>query len=284
MDPTLERDPADDQVAAFLDVTVGELAERNRIQPPLGRWLAIDRSGPIGLATAVVRADDRLFVTHRVTEESSYGPLLAAAVDDLITTHPSIHVTVTTDQSDRRRTAERLGFTVELRGSAFAIPFASALAATTIAAARSDRIEVVPADRVDPDALFRLDTALRQDVPGNDGWRGNRLWFDDELASDEFEPAAYPVARDRSTGQLVGLCRIWRNPSGPSLGLVGVLPPYRTGRPALVLLHTALTAAGRWGWSTFEAHTARGALQRRATALGAEPTGGFVRLRRDGSP
>ncbi|MEM7326885.1 MAG: hypothetical protein AAF531_27625, partial [Actinomycetota bacterium] len=94
--------------------------------------------------------------------------------------------------------------------------------------------------------------------------------------------AAYVVAVDRSGGGLVGLCRFWRNADGPALGLVGVLPGHRSGRPAVALVHRAMTAASRWGWAGFRTHTARVSLQRKLMAIGATETGGLLRLRRDG--
>lgn len=127
----------------------------------------------------------------------------------------------------------------------FDVPFAPLVRCT--ACHRSSRLELVPADEVSPDLLFALDTELRQDVPGNDGWRGNRLWFDDELASDEFDPAAYLVTRARDSGDLIGLCRLWNNPTGPALGLLGVRRGHRTGGPALTLVHRAAMAASQWG-------------------------------------
>ena len=269
-------DPRPDEVATFLDIGLDELAERDRFQRPMGRWLAVDGQTSIGLATAVVRPDDRLFVTHRLGSEAAFDPLLVAAMGDL---ESPVHLSVPADQSHRLRSAMASGFTVEWTARTFDVPFRSALQAT--AGHPSTRIEMVQADRVSSDELFELDTALRQDMPGSDGWRGNRTWFDDELASPAFDPTAYLVARDRSDGQLVGLCRFWKNADGAALGLIGVRPSHRTGRPALALLHESLTAASRWGFDTFSTHTARASLQRRLQAIGATQTGGFSQLRAD---
>jgi hypothetical protein len=270
----VQEDPSVDAVADFLGIDHDELAGRDEFQPPSGRWLAFDGQVPVGLATAFVRADDRLFVNHRVKVDASFEPLLHAALQRA--TQP-LHLTVRHDEQQRLDVAERAGFTRDLEASRYDVPFGPALRHG--AGYRSSRLEIMTADQVDPDQLFALDTELRQDIPGNDGWRGNRVWFDDEMASNEFDPTAYLVARDPQTGHLVGLCRFWNNQPQPSLGMLGVRRGYRTGLPALSLLYEAMQAASRWGSDTFEAHTARPSLQRRLQAIGARTTGGFTRLR-----
>lgn len=60
---------------------------------------------------------------------------------------------------------------------------------------------------VDPDQLYELDLAMRNDVPGNDGWRGNRAWFNDELAAAECDSTGHLVAFENDTPRLIGLCR-----------------------------------------------------------------------------
>lgn len=180
------------------------------------------------------------------------------------------------NQHDRLLVAIRAGFVVDLRAVAFDVPFQPTLQLTT--ARRSERIETLRADQVALDDLFALDTDLRQDVPGNDGWQGNRTWFDDEMTSAEFDPAAYLIARDKHSGELVGLARFWRNEDGPTLGMIGVRPSHRTGCVALGLLHDTLLAASTWGFATFSTHTARTSLQRRLQIIGATEAGGFTRL------
>jgi GNAT superfamily N-acetyltransferase len=280
----IERGPAVEAVASFLDCSLDVLADRDRFVDPVGRWLARSGNGAdaVGLATAFVRPDRRLFLTHRLLDERAFEPLTKAAVSELEAAGSGpIHVTVsgTDSEAAARRTAlGRLGFNAESGGRTYEVPFAAALARRWPDRLRG--LTVQPADRVDPDALFALDTLLRSDTPGNDGWEGRRSWFDDELAGPEFDPEAYPVALDAATGTPVGLCRIWRNEDGPALGLIGVVPEHRSGRVAAVLAHRALRAAAAWGSPTFTTSTARPALQRRLGRLGAIETGGFVRFRR----
>lgn len=275
MEIEVRASPSAEEVAAFLEIESDELAERDQFQRPIGRWLASDGHTSVGLATASIRPDDRLFVTHRIRSEATFGPLLKAAIDDL---DQPIHLSIAHSQADRLRSALQAGFIAELNALTFDVPFQPALLKT--AGHRSNRIETVQADQVPSDELFALDIDLRQDVPGIDGWRGNRTWFDDEMASPEFDPTGYLVARDRNSGYLVGLCRFWKKSQGPTLGMIGIRPTHRTGRPALVLLHETMLAASQWGFDTFTTHTAHASLQRRLRALGADQTGAFTQLQR----
>ena len=137
-----------------------------------------------------------------------------------------------------------------------------------------------PANAVDPDELFILDGELRRLTPGTDGWRGDRGWFDEELAeSPPFDPDGY-LAATGPAGDLAGLVRIWRNPDEPSLGLIGVLPEHRHTTIAAALLRTALTAASGWGSETFVAATspANPVIYPRMERLGAQPVRSTLRF------
>ena len=274
MDIEVRPSPSADDVAAFLEIARDELAARDRFLQPIQRWLASEAQATVGLATAFVRPDQRLFVTHQLRSETAFGPLLDAAIEHL---KQPVHLSIRHDHVHRLRTATQLGFMTELRTLAFDVPFQRALEWT--ADRQSSRIETVRAGDVSPDQLFALDTELRQGVPGTDGWQGNRAWFDDELESPEFDPTGYRVARDRTSGELVGLCRFWRNRQGSTLGMIGVRPRYRIGRPALTLLHETMLGASKWGYDTFSTSTARASLQRRLQAIGASQNGGVTQLR-----
>ena len=265
--------PRTGPVAAFLGIGTDELAERDRFQQPISRWLALKGREPVGLATAFIRPDNRLFLTHRLSSETAFAPLLDTAIRDMLR---PIYLSVRDDQPNRLQSAMHAGFVPDLHAVAFDVPFQPAFQLTT--GRRSERTETLRADQVPPDDLFALDTELRQDVPGNDGWQGNRTWFDEEMTSAVSDPAAYLIARDRESGELAGLARFWRNEDGPTLGMVGVRPRYRTGRVALGLLHDTMLAASTWGSETSSTHTARSSLQRRLQAIGATEAGGFTRL------
>ncbi len=65
-----------------------------------------------------------------------------------------------------------------------------------------------------------------------------------------FDPDAYLVMTDHDDSY-VGLVRMWRNPNGPRLGLIGTLPSHRRAPFAAALLRQCLEAAVRWGYPTF---------------------------------
>ncbi|MEL6893223.1 MAG: hypothetical protein AAFP84_16645 [Actinomycetota bacterium] len=265
-----------DEAAAcgLYDLTAEELARRFAGNPPLGHWFAYgDHGEPTGVAVATERADGRIFVVHRLGVEAAFGPLLERALADVAGT---VNVNVGAGQVDRRRDVEALGLTLELTGVGYDVPFTPLL--ERLPELRGDgRFEIVPVIDVDPDELFDLDTGLRGAVPGNDGWRGNRAWFDDEMSSPEFDPSGYHVAID-AEGRLVGLCRMWRNDDGPALGMLGVRRGWRTGFVALELLRATVAGSSGWGWPTFSTHTARPGLQRRLERVGATRSGGFLRF------
>jgi GNAT superfamily N-acetyltransferase len=273
----IEVSGAPDTVAAasLAGVSVDELERRDAAQRPIGRWTAYGNGAAVGVATAFVRPDDRRFLVHRLTSDAAYAPLLERAVGDL---RREIHVTIDRRRVDRVAQAENLGFATEFESTSFAVPFAAALA-NARRLLRPTRFELRRADEVAADALFELDSVLRGDVPGNDGWRGNRAWYDDEFTSPEYEPAGYLVAVDEPTEALVGLVRFWRNDDGPALGMIGVRREHRGGHVAAALLEAGLRAAATWESPTFSTHTAHGSLQQRLRRLGATETGGFVRLR-----
>lgn len=270
----IRAEPDQDTACVLYGLDADELARRFASAPPVGQWFAYREHGePVGTATATERIDGRVFVTHRLTSEDAFAPLLEAALRSIT---GRVHVIVNDDQVDRLAAVRTLGMTSELSSVNYSVPFTSAL--EQLPAPREvGRFEIAQANEVDPDALFELDTELRGDTPGNDGWRGNRAWFDDELESSEFDPSGYLVAIEPHGGRLVGLCRMWRNPDGPTLGLLGVRRNRRDGFTALALLRETLTGSKDWGWSSFETHTARPRLQRHLDRIGAEQTGAYHR-------
>lgn len=109
-------------------------------------------------------------------------------------------------------------------------------------------IHLVSAADVAVEDVMRLDTQLRQDIPGSGGWTEDLQWFREENhQSPYFDPDCYLVAENGT--QQVGLLRIWNGPSPlPQLGLVGVLPDYRGRGLATAMVAQALSVwAGRGG-------------------------------------
>ena len=121
---------------------------------------------------------------------------------------------------------------------------------------------------------------LRNLVPGTDGWAGDVQALRAELTSPEFDSSAYLVAVEQSSGTLAGLVRIWHNPSGPRLGLIGVLPAHRHKPLAAALLKEALSAAATWGFDEFVSQTspANAHTYPRLRRMGLAPIGSFVQL------
>lgn len=150
-------------------------------------------------------------------------------------TAPAGEVYCTVDEADADTLAlgERLGFVVNRREGRFLIPTDPDVTGLG-AAGVPDGFALVRADEVDLDRLRLLDDALRQDVPGTEGWRWDEAGFREEF-DDAYDPATYLVAVADS-GEYVGLVRVWHNAAGPRLGMIGVLPPHRRRGLARALL------------------------------------------------
>lgn len=131
-----------------------------------------------------------------------------------------------------------------------------------------------------------LDGALREDVPGSDGWRPDPVWFRREtFDSPYFDPQAYLVAVDGGLdgSPYVGLVRIWNGPNPlPRLGMIAVLPPYRRRGLARALIGRAFAALHARGVIevTAEVDADNAASNTLMVGLGGVVTGSDVELRR----
>lgn len=74
--------------------------------------------------------------------------------------------------------------------------------------------------------------------------------------------------------------RIWRNPSGPRLGLIGVLPGHRSKPIAAALLKQALSAAATRGYVDLISETSPDNVYTypRLRRMGATPIGSFEQM------
>jgi len=168
-----------------------------------------------------------------------------------------------------------LGFVAHRREGTYLVPTRSTRAETP------PGIRLLRADQVDETSLRRLDDALRQDVPGTDGWQWDEADFHEETyGSPHFDPATYLVAVDEASADPVGIARVWMRPGRARLGFVGVLQPYRRrglGRALLAGVFSELDRRGVREVSTEidETNTASRAL---LEGLGAERTGTTVEL------
>ncbi len=234
------------------------------LQPePAGRWLAVDESGSAGAVTARERPDGRTFLAFACPNAAAYGPLTSAAHEEL-----GSPLFTAVDAGDTAAVAalETAGFTPDLVTDRFRVRFDAALGRMRRATAPAG-VTILPVAAVDEDRLFALDNTLRHDVPGTDGWRGNREWFRDELS----DPAAYFVAVG-GDGEYAGLVRIWRNPDEARFGLIGVLRRYRGTLMGPALLRQGLIAAAEWGRPDFttDVSPVNARLHRHVVRMGAE--------------
>ena len=157
---------------------------------------------------------------------------------------------------DQIRALRQAGFVVETTAEAFKVEFSDALAKLQRAWLPSG-FRIISAGAASLDLLLTLDNQLRQLVPGTDGWVGDLEWVRSELNEPPpFDPLAYLIAIEDSTGRYAGLVLVWRNEDGPRLGMVGVLPEYRHVPLAARLLKQSLTEASLWGFESFETETA----------------------------
>ena len=153
---------------------------------------------------------------------------------------PDDDVYVTVAESDVSR-YEGVGFVVSRREDEYLVPTGHH------AVAPPPGFAFRRADEVDEERLRRLDDALRQDVPGTDGWRWDAAGFRAEtFESPAFDPATYLVAVDRRD-DYVGLARVWVNRPTPRLGMIGVLAPYRRRGLAKALLEAVFSELHRRG-------------------------------------
>lgn len=124
------------------------------------------------------------------------------------------------------------GFVERRRENRYVVPTTTAAAGDPPSGYR-----FVRADAVDEDRLRRLDDLLRQDVPGTDGWRWEPADFRDETwGNPHFDPELYVVAVDETSGEYVGIARIWLRTRGAHLGFIGVAHEHRRRGGASALL------------------------------------------------
>ena len=242
-----------DLVADLYGVSPGQLRQRDLQQGrPVRRWMAMDGGEIAGAVSTFVRPDRRVFLSFTGSDRSSMTPL-ATAVRQAF--GRPVHTFVDVADAEGIEALANAGFEPELVSERFEIRFDAALHWLRRAWVPTG-MTIQRADAVDEGRLFTLDNTLRQDLAGCDGWRGDRDLFHEELTdAPPFVASAYLVGVDRDNGEYVGLVRVWRNPVGPRLGLVGVLRQYRNTSIAAALLAQALSAASGWGHATFVTDT-----------------------------
>src|SRR5690606_32430651 len=100
-------------------------------------------------------------------------PLIRAAVT---ATDTDLHATVNGSDLVLRRAFTAVGFRLDYTEDVYSARFTTATAALREAAVPRG-FTVITADRADGRSWFTLDNTLRQDIRGNEGWRGDLKWF-----------------------------------------------------------------------------------------------------------
>ena len=189
-----------------------------------------------------------------------------------------VHVDVAA--TDEQAVLHEAGFVEARRDVRAELSVPAALAALADARLPAGVVLRSAAD-VDENRLRLLDDELRQDVPSTDGWRSTAAEFREHTFGDSaFDLRTYLVAVDCEPDAYLGLVRVWINPDGPRLGMVGVRRPYRRRGLASALLGHVLTVVDSLGARLviFEADLANGPSQAFFARLDPRPTGITVEL------
>jgi ribosomal protein S18 acetylase RimI-like enzyme len=240
-------------------------------------WRAHAGDEELGAVKARMRPDGRCFVSFDSCRADVYEPLLTAVADEL---GRDLHATLDEADDEGRRLYEELGFAVDRRESEYLVPTDPDVTGLGGVEAPPDFV-LVSADGVDEERLRALDDALRQDVPGTDGWTWDAAEFREEtFDSPSFDPATYLIAIEQTSGEYAGLVRVWNNPNGPRLGLIAVLAPYRRRGLARALLARAFGVLAERGKTEVSAEVddTNVASMSLLEALGARRTGGAIEL------
>jgi ribosomal protein S18 acetylase RimI-like enzyme len=243
------------------------------------QWHALDDDIVVGRATLLRRPDGRAFLAADAWKDDVTAALLRTAIEDV---PGDLHSTVDENDSAQRALLAEAGFAEIRREHEYLVPVAGVLAGTTGPVPAGFRI--VSAADVDVPRLMRLDDALRQDVPGADGWVNELEEFRAyTFGAPQFDPELYLVAVT-DDDRYAGLVRLWPAHRVPRLGLIGVLRWHRRRGLASALLQAAFRPLRTRGIEqvSAEADATNDASVALLTKLGAVRTGGAVELRRPG--
>ena len=243
---------------------------------PALTWRALDGDLVAGEVSARLRPDNRWFLYFDTWRADAYRPLADAVALDL---GRDLYVTLEDAEYDALDACAQADFAMHRRESYYRIPTDPAVTGLARAVLPT-ALDVLSAADADITRLRLLDDALRQDVPGSEGWRWDPEEFRAETFGPFFDPATYLVAVDRASGQYAGLVRIWRNRAGPRLGLIATLAPYRRHGVARALLDRAFAVLAARGDSSVvgEVDDTNVASVALLTGLGARQYGGNVEL------
>lgn len=244
-------------------ITTAALLQRlERQDDDRPRWVAVENGRGIGVASASMTPDRKVRLWLDCRDSIAYQPLVRAASAAFRT---DVYTSVSGSDLLLRRAFTAEGFRLDYTEDVFAARFTTA--AVALRKARlPDGFSLITADQADGRSWFTLDNTLRQDIRGNEGWRGDLKWFAEHThGASNFDPAAHIIAVDDTNGEYAGLVRFWNRPGAlPRLGMLAVLRQYRGCGLGSALLARGVEVASTWDHERFTGETAREATEMRA--------------------
>jgi RimJ/RimL family protein N-acetyltransferase len=240
--------------------------------PEADRWTAWDGASRVG-AMAVWRSPDgRCRVWFEDCRPDAYGPLTAALAGPC-------YAQVPLSDEAAQVALRQLGFTNHRIERDYRVPV------RRMDAPVPDGVSLITIDEAVPEQVMLLDCAIRQEIPGSDGWQPDMEFFRQQTYTEPRDPRTYVIAVGE-TGY-IGLVRVWpaaREGATRRLGCIGVLAPHRERGLARALVAAAFAPLADDGVPEViceidDTNTASKAL---FASLGAVPEGGTTELLRAG--
>jgi ribosomal protein S18 acetylase RimI-like enzyme len=213
--------------------------------PDTDRWIAWDGPNEAGTVPAgtvpagTVRAgtmhvwrspDGRNRLFFRECRADAYGPLTAAF-------DGPCHAQVPLSDEAAQLALRAAGFADSRVEHDYWVPV------RPLDAPVPDGLSLITIDEAAPERVMLLDCAIRQDIPGSEGWQPDMGFFRQQTYDEPRDPSAYLIAADGET--YVGLVRVWlpdRDGATRRLGCIGVLPGYRNRGLARALAGAVFTS------------------------------------------
>jgi ribosomal protein S18 acetylase RimI-like enzyme len=253
------------QLGAWTGETVEELRQQEaHHEGPRDLWLAWEDDRVVGVMQPWTPPNGRSTLYFGRCRDDAFAALAAAVQGECY---------ARLDVAD----AEKLpGFVEVRRENEYEIPVVAFTAPTP------PGLTIISAGDTELDKLMLLDCALREDIPGSEGWQPDPQWFREETYdSPYFDPQTYAVALDGE--QYIGLARVWNGPQPlPRLGMIGVLAAYRRMGLATALLAQVFGPLAERGEKvvTAEADATNTASNTLLSGFGGRVVGGMVELHR----
>ena len=204
-----------------------------RVSPGL-TWRAFDGAETVGEVRARLMPNSRWIIGFEQCRDDAYQPLIDAVAAGV--GGEDLYLNVGERYTENQARFTELGFVVNRREGFYRMPTDPAITGLVKAEPPAGVVFVSAID-ADEEDLRLLDQALREDVPGSEGWIWDPADFREQtFDSSDFDPATYVVAVDSDSARYIGLTRVWVGRGLPRLGLVAVLPAYRRRGLATAML------------------------------------------------